>query len=152
MKKFFLIVLTIVCAALITSCKNDPAVIPPYLQNPQLIGKWQLKSVEIKTEVSDIDDLPTDFYSDFTPNDYFEFKDNNAAMYSSSLIGKTYTGYYSTRADATPQTLNFKSANFNINFFIESISSNELVLYQTRSITDDNDVTTTVTSTYTYSH
>jgi hypothetical protein len=143
---------TIVFAVLMAGCKTDPAVLPASLQNPALNGKWLLKSVVVETQVTNADeDIPPITYNSFTTNDFFEFKANNAAVYSSSLIGKSYTGYFSTRMETSPQSLTFKSTNFSVNFYIQTINANKLVLYQTRSVTE-NDVTTTVINTYTYSH
>jgi len=133
-----------------SGCKPDPALVPANLRDEALLGKWLLKSVNIITQVDT--NTPTQMnYNTFTDKDFFEFKASNAAMYSSTLIGKAYEGYYSANADLTPNPLVFKSGNFSATFYIESVTPTELVIYQTTSNTLAG-VTTSVTNYYTYKH
>lgn len=146
------IFLLIILIGVLNGCKSDPAVIPANLQNAALVGKWNLKSIDVQT-VNGVSSPTTERYSTgLTSDDYFEFKDaNNAATYSSSIIGKSYQGYYSANSSVLPQTLTFKSLNFLIKFNIKTLTKDSLVLYQQSSSTADT-VTTTVTNYYNYAH
>jgi hypothetical protein len=131
-------------------CKPDPAVIPSNLQNPLLAGKWLLKSLDVETQIDN--NPPTSFnFNTFTDKDYFEFKANNAATYSSSAIGASYNGYYSTDMSLSPNPIKFVSNDFSETFYLKSVTADTLIIYQTASNTSFG-VTTTVTNTYTYKH
>ena len=133
---------------LFAGCKTDTAVVPSNLQNAALIGKWLLKSLDVETQV-DADPPTYANYTTFADKDFFEFKANNAAVYSSSIIGAAYTGHYSTNTNAVPNPITFVSGSFGATFYLESLTSNTMVIYQTASSTALG-VTTTVTNYYTY--
>ncbi|QJD95208.1 hypothetical protein HH214_04600 [Mucilaginibacter robiniae] len=137
---------------ILSSCKQDPAVIPANLQNADLVGKWYLKSIDVQS-VTGVNVPSTVSYSTgLTTDDYFEFKStNNAATYSSSIIGKSYQGYYSANSSVSPQKLTFKSGDFLVSFNIKTLTKDSLIIYQASSSTSDT-VTTTVTNYYNYAH
>jgi len=126
-------------------CKQDPPVVPAYLQNAKLLGKWYLKEIAITQE-----DGTTSTLTDFTDKDFFDFKSGNAATYSSALRGKSYEGYYSANSLNTPNTLSFKSGTLLLKYDIYSIDpAGDLVLDE--AITDtDSGVPETTYYRYTY--
>jgi len=113
-------------------CKQDPPVVPAYLQNAKLLGKWYLKEMLITQE-----DGSTSSLTDFTDKDYFDFKTGNAATYSSTIYGSTYEGYYSANSQNSPNTLSFKSGSLLLRYDIYSLDPlGNLVLDET--IVDSN--------------
>ncbi|UEG52613.1 hypothetical protein LLH06_16810 [Mucilaginibacter daejeonensis] len=148
MKKIYA-VLALVTILFAAGCKQDPAVVPANLQNAQLLGKWYLTSLVIDTDV-DGSVTTADAITDFTDQDYFEFKTGNEAVFSSSQYGKLFKGYYSANSDASPQTLKFKSGSVLINYVLESIDDTEFVVNTSSSSTTAGS-TTIITSHYTYS-
>lgn len=145
----FILLLIFLCSGL-SSCRKENYTLPADLQLPAISGKWYLKSLITKTSTDANLDVTAVTYTSFSANDYFEFKANNAATYSSSIIGKIYNGYYSATAAAIPQTLTFKSGNFVNKYIVTEASTDKLTIYQTAA-TKTGTVTTTVTDTYTYS-
>ncbi|WP_345950849.1 hypothetical protein ABDD95_05245 [Mucilaginibacter sp. PAMB04274] len=142
-------VLLLVTILFASGCKTDPAVVPDSLQNLKLLGKWFLTDFEITTQV-DADAPTTVNLTDFTDKDYFEFKTDNQATYSSTLYGRVFEGYYSANSSTTPQTLSFKSGNLLLKYQVESIDTLQFVIYETTTSTVGG-VTTTITNRYTYS-
>ena len=148
MKKIY--VLIFITALMFTvGCKLDEPVVPASLQNAQLLGKWNLSAVEVTTQTGI--DVPSDPVSvtSFTDQDYFEFKEGNAATFSSSFYGKVYTGYYAINSAAIPQTLTFKSGDFTVKYFVDRISANSIVLVEITTGLQDGETTTTINR-YTY--
>jgi len=134
------------------SCQKESQDIPANLQNPALTGKWYLKAITEQTSVDTSLNVKQDpLLLTVTADDYFEFKAQNAATYSSTIIGKRYDGYYSVNPSVTPELLNFKSGIFTEAFNISKVSKDSLVIYKTAS-TKNNTVITTVTDYYTYKH
>ncbi len=133
----------------LAGCHKESTAIPAYLQNPALTGKWFLKSLIIKTSADTSTFTGSDTVKMFTAQDFFEFKAQNAATYSSTLLGKSYDGYYSANSGASPYTLTFKSGDFINKFNIGSISKDSLVIYQPVTTTNGI-VTTTIAYNYIY--
>jgi len=145
MKKIYgLVLLAVLLFA--AGCKQDPPVVPAYLQNTKLLGKWYLKEMLITQE-----DGSTSSLTDFADKDFFDFKAGNAATFSSTIYGKSYEGYYSANSLNTPNTLSFKSGSLLLQYDIDSIDSlGDLVLSQTIKDTDSGVPTFTIYQ-YTYS-
>jgi hypothetical protein len=148
MKKIYGILVAVI-VLFTMGCKQDPPVLPANLQNTQLLGKWYLTSLVIDTDVDGTTNSSNPI-TDFTDQDYFEFKANNEATFSSSQYNKKYNGYYAANSDVSPQTLKFKSGDLLISYLIESISDDSFVVYTSSSSTT-NGSTTTITNHYTYS-
>lgn len=87
-------------------CKEDTAVVPAYLQNAKLLGKWYLKQLVITQQ-----DGSTSAIANFSNKDFFDFRTGNTATFSSTLYGSSYEGYYSANSLNTPNTLSFKSGS-----------------------------------------
>lgn len=132
-----------------SGCKQDEAVVPGSLQNSKLLGKWYLSVLEISTAYED--DAPVD--SDpiyFGDKDYFIFKDNNEATFSSSIYAKLYEGYYSSNSNANPKTLKFKSGDLLLSYTLISVDDQTLLLSET-STSSTGGVKITTYKKYTYS-
>ena len=130
-------------------CKQDEAVVPAYLQNSKLLGKWYLSTLEISTAYGD--EAPVD--SDpvyFGDKDYFIFKDNNEATFSSSMYARIFEGYYSSNNNAIPKTLKFKSGDLLLSYSLISLDDQLLVLSET-STDSSAGVKITTYKKYTYS-
>ena len=91
---------------LAAGCKQDTAVVPAYLQNAKLLGKWYLKQIVITQE-----DGSTSTIANFTNKDFFDFRSGNAATFSSTIYGSSFEGYYAANSSNTPNTLSFKSGD-----------------------------------------
>lgn len=145
MKKIYgLLILTVLLFA--AGCKQDPPVVPAYLQNTKLLGKWYLKELLITQE-----DGTSSSLTDFADKDFFDFKAGNAATFSSTVYGKSYEGYYSANSLNTPNTLSFKSGSLLLQYNIDSIDPlASLVLSETITDTDSGVRTSTIYQ-YTYS-
>lgn len=129
-------------------CKQDEVIVPSTLQNNNLLGKWYLKELEI---VPANDPASSSSFTDYTSNDYFEFKAGNKATYSSTLYATVFEGYYSANSATTPQALSFKSGDLLIKYYIESIDpTNQMVLYDTVESAAAG-IPTTILYRYTYS-
>lgn len=127
-------------------CKQDPPVVPAYLQNAKLLGKWYLKEILITQE-----DGSTSSLTDFTDKDFFNFKTGNAATFSSTIYGQTYEGYYSANSLNNPTSLTFKSGVLILRYNILSLDPvSNLVLDETVTDTDSGVATNTYYR-YTYS-
>jgi len=126
-------------------CKQDPPVVPAYLQNAKLLGKWYLKEISITQQ-----DGSTSTLTDFTNKDFFDFRTGNTATFSSTLYGSSYEGYYSANSLITPNTLSFKSGSLLLKYDIYSVDPlTDLVLDET-VIDSDSGVPTPVYYRYTY--
>lgn len=132
-------------------CQKDSDALPAYLKNDSLTGKWYLKNLTRQTSADTSINILVDSVTSFTTDDYFEFKADNSATYSSTNIGKRYNGYYSANSSVTPYVLTFKSGSYVNQFDISKVSKDSLVLYKTQSATG-NAVTTTTTDYYIYTH
>jgi hypothetical protein len=134
-----------------SGCKQDETVIPAYLKNAKLLGKWNLISLEVTTAVDTDPPITADPITSFTDKDYFIFKDtNNEATFSSTMYARTFEGYYSTNNNANPKTLKFKSGDLLLDYVLESVDDQLLVVSETtRSVYAGS--TTTTYKRYTYS-
>jgi hypothetical protein len=126
-------------------CKLDPPVVPAYLQNSKLLGKWYLKELLITQE-----DGTTSSLTDFTDKDFFDFKTGNAAIYSSTLYGKSYEGYYSSNSLDSPNTLSFKSGTLVLKYDIYGIDPTGDLVLDEAIVDTDSGVPTTTYYRYTY--
>jgi hypothetical protein len=145
MKKLYgLLLITVLLFA--AGCKQDAPVVPAYLQNAKLLGKWYLKNLAITNE----DGSSGGSLTVFTDKDFFEFKTGNAATYSSTLYAKSFAGYYSANSLNTPNTLSFKSGDLLLVYSFYLDFTGDLILNET--IIDPNSgVPTPKLYTYTYS-
>ena len=115
MKKLYgLFLITVLLFA--AGCKQDAPVVPAYLQNAKLLGKWYLKALTITQE-----DGSTSTITSFTDKDFFDFRTGNAASFSSTIYGTSYEGYYSANSLNTPNTLSFKSGTLLLKYDIYSL-------------------------------
>ncbi len=131
-------------------CKQDEAVIPASLKNTKLLGKWNLASLEVTTAIDSDPPVTADPITTFTDKDYFIFKDtNNEATFSSTMYARTFEGYYSTNSNANPKTLKFKSGNLLLNYVLEGVDDQTLVVSETSEVTSGGSTTTTYKR-YTY--
>jgi len=131
-------------------CKQDEAVVPAYLQNSKLLGKWYLVSLQISTITgtdAPVEGDPIPFESD---KNYFIFNDNNEATFSSSIYARVFKGYYSSNSTSNPKTLKFKSGDLLLNYALEIIDDQTLVVTESTSSTIAGEITTTLKR-YTYS-
>jgi hypothetical protein len=133
----------------ISSCKSDDVVIPNNLQNSKLLGKWNLKMVEVSTAVDN--DAPTNTLSitDFTDKDYLTIKENNEAVFSLSTDSQLRQGYYSYTSSAAKDVFTFKSGNLILSYDVISLSAKELILAETSSAIVEGKINTTIEQ-YTY--
>lgn len=133
------------------SCKQDEAIIPASLKNAKLLGKWYLASLEVTTAVDTDPPVTADPITSFTDKDYFIFTDtNNQATFSSTMYARIFEGYYSANSNANPKTLKFKSGDLLLNYVLESVDDQTLIVSETSSITSAGSTTTTYKR-YTYS-
>ncbi len=143
-----IILVTILIAG---GCKQDEVVIPDSLKNAKLLGKWNLVSLEVTTAVDTDPPITADPITSFTDKDYFIFKDtNNEATFSSTMYARTFEGYYSANSNANPKTLKFKSGDLLLNYVLESVDDQLLVVSETSNSTYAGSTTTTYKR-YTYS-
>jgi hypothetical protein len=127
-------------------CKLDPPVVPAYLQDAKLLGKWYLIDMEITND----DGSPGGSITDFTDKDFFDFKTGNAATYSSTIYGKTYEGYFSANSLNNPNTLSFKSGDLLLKYDSYSIDQFGNLIMDQIVIDTSSGIPTTTTYSYTY--
>lgn len=152
MNRFYVVAGFLIMIVLgMSGCQKEKTSIPSYLQMPELTGKWYLHTLYITTSTDNSVTSHTDSATSFTAQDYFEFKADNAATFSSTIFGKSYEGYYSANSSVAPATLTFKSVDFLNKYNISKVTKDSLVLYQTQA-TKVAGVTTTVANYYVYKH
>ncbi len=131
-------------------CKQDEAVIPAFLQNSKLLGKWYLVSLQVSTIYGTDAPIDADPINNFTDQDYFIFRENNEATFSSSMYARVFVGYYSSNSNTSPRPLKFKSGNLLLNYVLESIDDQTFVVTESSSTVDAGETVTTLKR-YTYS-
>jgi hypothetical protein len=152
MSKFYFTIISafLICSAL-AGCQKEDTGIPADLQYSGITGKWYLKTLVSRTTADTSLAVKADSIKSYTAQDFFEFKSNNAATYSSTILGKMYDGYYSANTNSAPQTLTFKSASYLAKYNVNKLNKDSLVIYQSTS-TKRGMVTTTVAYYYIYKH
>ena len=139
MKKLYgLFLLTVLLFA--AGCKQDAPVVPAYLQNTKLLGKWYLKQLVITPESG-----PSSSVSSFSNKDFFDFKAGNIATFSSTIYNTSYEGYYSANSLNNPTTLSFKSGTFVLRYDIYGLDPlGNLILDEVITDSDAGFPTTTI--------
>ncbi|WP_342645639.1 hypothetical protein [Mucilaginibacter sp. CSA2-8R] len=131
-------------------CKQDEAVIPASLQNLKLLGKWYLVSTQILTATGNDTPVGGDPIPSDSDQNYFIFRENNEATFSSTMYARVFVGYYSSNSSASIKTLKFKSGALLLNYVLESIDDQTFVVTESSSSTIAGEITTTLKR-YTYS-